>query len=103
MSLFFARHRVRSERCQARSLTSLPMVKPSTAVSAFSGVRFFARWPMTATSSASYSTGPSESRGMTMVSPCAMSALLARYPMSAWCGMSGSRPRLAACSRMCSR
>ena len=53
VSVFLARHMVRSEACQVRSLTSLPTVYPSTQERASSSERFLACLPITTTSSPS--------------------------------------------------
>ena len=53
-------------------------VYPSTASRALASLTFFVSRPMTATISASYSTSSLASAGITMGSPWAMSALLAR-------------------------
>ena len=77
VSVFFERQNVRSDFCQARSLTSLPIVKPSTQDSASDSDRCLARLPITTASSPSYCTFVAP-RGITTGSSCATIALTAR-------------------------
>ena len=90
VSVFFERHIVLSEACQVRSLTSFPTVYPSTHENASDSDKCFTCLPMTTTSSPSYCTFSVASSGMTIGSPCAISALFARYPMLGCFGTSAT-------------
>lgn len=78
VSLFLLRHRVRSSCCQARALTSLPIVQPKTASCASWRVAYRRVRPMTATSSGSASNRPRTPWGFTIAVRWPVSALLAR-------------------------
>ena len=78
VSEFFARHRVRSPRCHVALAHVVAEREAEQAAERLVLGQVLARRPTTATISPSYSTGPVESRGITMSAPEGTSAFAER-------------------------